>query len=307
MFIFNCVALQTTLRRIRTQDPLAAQQLYNQIPHHAEASRSRKNPEEPGGPDDDSRGGRRGEQVTFVGLQELADEPKHLSQDFTGRQGQVIVQEEVLDGRARGSGQIDPVEQAGVQLGGVEARGNLKLQHHVELIRAVNLSGETEKSEPGLRSNPDNVSELLSMGRLSFHFGHCCLYQLLIRLPRPHLDFLKVASCGEEVRRLEHGLVAVAPQEPQQVFPEVIDHLGSPAAVLLPDLQLSGSQLDPASQIRGDGDGLLGRYGALHCRETQTELRPGKPKGQTISQVSDTHRIYPNLDAELSAFVSQGR
>lgn len=84
---------------------------------------------------------------TSVGLQELADEPEHLRQDFTGRQSEPVVQQEVLDGVARGTGQVDAVEQAGVQRGGVEARGNQKLQHHVELIRCVDLK---EKKSPTL-------------------------------------------------------------------------------------------------------------------------------------------------------------
>lgn len=91
-------------------------------------------------------------------------------------------------------------------------------------------------------------------------------WHVAVRNCDTYLDFLKVAAGGEEVGRLEERLIAVAPQEFQQVISEIVDHLCSPAAVRLPDLEVFNVELDPAGQLWGDGDRLLDLSGSLLCR-----------------------------------------
>lgn len=80
--------------------------------------------------------------LTSVGLEELADEPERLAQDLGGCQRALVVQQEVPDGLAGGAAQVQAVEDASVQLCHVEPKRNLELQHHVELICAVDLREE---------------------------------------------------------------------------------------------------------------------------------------------------------------------
>ena len=86
---------------------------------------------------------------TFVGLEELADEAKHLSQDLAGWK-LLILKKKDLYGAPSRSGKIQAVEEAAVELRHVEAWRHLKLQHHVKLIGVVDLRREYRDSTHGL-------------------------------------------------------------------------------------------------------------------------------------------------------------
>lgn len=79
---------------------------------------------------------------TCVSLEELADQAMHLHQDLAWRDGELILQKKVPYGASSGPVEIEPVEEATVQRLHAEKCRSLKLQHHVELVWAVDLRQE---------------------------------------------------------------------------------------------------------------------------------------------------------------------